>query len=113
MTKEEKETQELRRELDWLMQSEAVRSIAEKDEFGNHKNNIKGLDTCIQTLHARARKAEARLKELENEAQLLRAENLSLRRQIEAMADAPASEYHKPHPQDAVPDDERRFPLFG
>lgn len=106
MTKEEKETQELRRELDWLMQSEAVRSIAEKDEFGNHKNNIKGLDTCIQTLHARARKAEARLKEVENEAQ-------RLRRQIEAMADAPASEYHEPHPQDADPDDERRFPIFG
>ena len=45
MTKKDKEIQELRRELDWLMQSEAIRSIAEKDEFGNHKNNIKGLDT--------------------------------------------------------------------
>lgn len=113
MTKEEKEIQELRRELDWLMQSEAIRSIAEKDEFGNHKNNIKGLDTCIQTLHTRARKAEARLKEVETEAQLLRAENLNLRRKLEALADAPASEYHEPHPQDADPDDERRFPLFG
>lgn len=113
MTKEEKEIQELRRELDWLMQSEAIRSISEKDEFGNHKNNIKGLDTCIQTLHARARKAEASLKAAQAEAQTLRAENVRLRRQIEALTDAPASEYHEPHPQDADPDDERRFPLFG
>lgn len=113
MTKEDKEIQELRRELDWLMQSEAIRSIAEKDEFGNHKNNIKGLDTCIQTLHARARKAEASLKAAEAEAQTLRAENMLLRRQIESLADPPACEYHEPHPQDADPDDERRFPLFG
>lgn len=113
MTKKDKEIQELRRELDWLMQSEAIRSIAEKDEFGNHKNNIKGLDTCIQTLHARARKAEADRKESQAEAKTLRAENTLLRRQIEAIADPPVSEYHEPHPQDADPDDERRFPLFG
>lgn len=116
MTKEEKEIQELRRELDWLMQSEAIRSIAEKDEFGNHKNNIKGLDTCIQTLHTRARKAEASLKAAQAEAQTLRAENVRLRRQIEALADAAAvgTSIARPSPEtDPSTDDERRFPLFG
>lgn len=113
MTSEQLELASLRREVAWLMQSDAVKSMAEKDENGKHKYNIKGLDDCIQTLHARARKAEARLKEVETEAQLLRAENINLRRRIEALADPPSCEYHEPHPQDADPDDERRFPLFG
>ena len=113
MTSEQLELASLRREIAWLMQSDAVKSMSEKDENGKHKYNIKGLDDCIQTLHARARKAEARLKEVETEAQLLRAENINLRRQIEALADPTASEYHEPHPQDADPDDERRFPIFG
>lgn len=113
MTAEQLELASLRREVAWLMQSEAVKSMSEKDENGKHKYNIKGLDDCIQTLHNRARKAETRLKEVETEAQLLRAENLNLRRQIEALADPPASEYHEPHQQDADTDDERRFPIFG
>lgn len=113
MTSEQLELASLRRELAWLMQSEAIKSMSQKDENGKHKYNIKGLDDCIQTLHARARKAEARLKEVEKEAQLLRAENLNLRRQIEAIADPPVCEYHEPHPQDADPDDEGRFPIFG
>ena len=116
MTSEQLELASLRREIAWLMQSDAVKSMAEKDENGKHKYNIKGLDECIQTLHVRARKAEARLKEVETEAQLLRAENINLRRRIEALADPPAVGTSIAHPSpetDPSTDDERRFPLFG
>lgn len=126
MTSEQMELASLRREIAWLMQSEAVRSMSEKDENGSHKYNIKGLDNCIQTLHSRARKAETRLKEVETEAQLLRAENLNLRRQIEAIADSTPSSgsltegavsgVSRPPLTEGVStstDDERRFPLYG
>ncbi len=125
MTSEQLELASLRREIAWLMQSEAVKSMSQKDENGKHKYNIKGLDNCIQTLHNRASKAETRLKEVETEAQLLRAENLNLRRQIEAIADPPAKTSpvqgevsaavsRKADDGGVVPsDDERRFPLFG
>lgn len=125
MTSEQLELASLRREVAWLMQSDAVKSMAEKDENGKHKYNIKGLDECIQTLHVRARKAEARLKEVEKEAQLLREENINLRRRIEAIADPPAKTSpvqgevsaavsRKADDGGVVPsDDERRFPLFG
>lgn len=152
MTSEQLELASLRRELNWLMQSEAIRSMSQKDENGKHKYNIKGLDDCIQTLHKRALSAEAKLSALNADLMALRAENMRLRRQIEAIADPPAMaspamggvtaagggdegvapfpkggcrqrrlgdtplpnfEYHEPHPQDADPDDERRFPFFG
>lgn len=114
MTSEQLELASLRRELAWLMQSEAIKSMSQKDENGKHKYNIKGLDDCIQTLHARARKAEARLKEVETEAQLLRAENLNLRRQIEAIADPPpVGEGLAPPASSDQSSDEGRFPLYG
>lgn len=113
MTSEQLELASLRRELAWLMQSEAIKSMSQKDENGKHKYNIKGLDDCIQTLHKRALSAEAKLSAANTELIALRSENMRLRRQIEALADPPSCEYHEPHPQDADPDDERRFPIFG
>ena len=114
MTEKDRELQSLRRELDWLMQSKAIRSMAEKDESGNHKNNIRGLDTCIQTLPARARAAEARQKTLETEAQTLRAENICLRRRIEALVDNPSPSLVTAIPVPAADtSDERNWPLYG
>lgn len=111
MTEKDKEIQELRAELDWLMQSEAVRSMAQKDEKGNHKYDIRGLDRCIKELHKRALEAEKK-------AQTAQAEATLYRRQVEALVDPPAEtakawEYHEPHPSDADLDDERRFPVFA
>lgn len=90
MTSEQLELASLRRELAWLMQSEAVKSMSQKDENGKHKYNIKGLDDCIQTLHKRALSAESKLSALNADLMALRAENMRLRRQIEAIADPPA-----------------------
>lgn len=81
MTEKDKEIQELRAELDWLMQSEAVRSMSQKDEKGNHKYDICGLDRCIKELHRRALEAEKK-------AQTARAEATLYRRRIEAMMTA-------------------------
>lgn len=78
MTEKDKEIQELRAELDWLMQSEAVRSMSKKDEKGNHKYDIRGLDRCIKELHRRALEAE-------KTAQTAQAEATLYRRRIEAM----------------------------
>ena len=80
MTSEQLELASLRRELAWLMQSEAVRSMSQKDENGKHKYNIKGLDDCIQTLHKRALSAEAKLSALNADLMALRSENMRLRR---------------------------------
>lgn len=152
MTSEQLELASLRRELGWLMQSEAIKSMSQKDENGKHKYNIKGLDDCIQTLHKRALSAESKLSAANTELMSLLAENVRLRRQIEAIADPPAMaspasgggtavnggdegvaplpkggcrqsrlgdtplpnfEFHEPHPQDADPDGERRFPIYG
>lgn len=90
MTSEQLELASLRRELAWLMQSEAVKSMSQKDENGKHKYNIKGLDDCIQTLHKRALSAESKLSAANTELIALRSENMRLRRQIEAIADPPA-----------------------
>lgn len=81
MTEKDKEIQELRAELDWLMQSEAVRSMSQKDEKGNHKFDIRGLDRCIKELHRRALEAE-------KTAQTAQAEATLYRRRIEAMMTA-------------------------
>ena len=81
MTEKDKEIQELRAELDWLMQSEAVRSMSQKDEKGNHKFDIRGLDRCIKELHRRALEAEKK-------AQTAQAEATLYRRRIEAMMTA-------------------------
>ena len=80
MTPTEIQIRKLQEELDWLMQSEAIRSMAEKDEKGRHKYDIRGLDRCIKTLHAR-------LKEAEKKAQEFQAEAVLYRRKIEAMMD--------------------------
>ena len=80
MTPTEIQIRKLQEELDWLMQSEAIRSMAEKDEKGCHKYDIRGLDRCIKTLHAR-------LKEAEKKAQEFQAEAVLYRRKIEAMMD--------------------------
>lgn len=81
MTEKDKEIQELRAELDWLMQSEAVRSMSQKDAKGNHKYDIRGLDRCIKELHRRALEAE-------KAAQTAQAEATLYRRRIEAMMTA-------------------------
>lgn len=122
MTSEQLELASLRRELAWLMQSEAIRSMSQKDENGKHKYNIKGLDDCIQTLHKRALSAESKLTAANTELMALRAENMRLRRQIEAIADPPIMS--SPARGGVTADDsgdggvspssdERRFPIFG
>lgn len=78
MTEKDKEIQELRRELAWLLRSEAVRSMYQKDAKGRHLRDICGLDRCIKELHRRAAEAERK-------AQSLEAENLWYRRRIEAL----------------------------
>lgn len=125
MTSEQLDLASLRRELAWLMQSEAVRSMSQKDENGKHKYNIKGLDDCIQTLHKRALSAESKLSALNVDLMALRAENVRLRRQIEAIADPPPSSgslaegavsgvSRPPLTEGVSPSsDERRFPLYG
>lgn len=125
MTSKQLEFASLRRELNWLMQSEAIKSMSQKDENGKHKYNIKGLDDCIQTLHKRALSAEAKLSALNADLMALRAENVRLRRQIEAIADPPAKTSpvqgevsaavsRKADDGEVVPSsDERRFPIFG
>lgn len=112
MTSEQLELASLRRELAWLMQSEAVRSMSQKDENGKHKYNIKGLDDCIQTLHKRALSAEAKLSAANTELIALRSENMRLRRQIEAIADPPPVGEGLAPPAVAPSSDERRFPLY-
>lgn len=113
MTSEQLELASLRRELAWLMQSEAVRSMSQKDENGKHKYNIKGLDDCIQTLHKRALSAESKLSALNADLMALRAENMRLRRQIEAIADPPPVGEGLAPPAVVPSSDERRFPLYG
>ena len=125
MTSEQLELASLRREITWLMQSDAVKSMAEKDENGKHKYNIKGLDDCIQTLHKRAISAESKLSAANTELIALRSENMRLRRQIEAIADPPPSSgslaegavsgvSRPPLTEGVSPSsDERRFPLYG
>lgn len=80
MTTTELQIKKLQEELDWLMQSEAIRSMSEKDEHGNHKYDICGLDRCIKELHKRSLEAEKR-------AQAAQAEAVLYRRQIEALMD--------------------------
>ena len=113
MTSEQLELASLRRELAWLMQSEAIKSMSAKDENGKHKYNIKGLDDCIQTLHKRALSAEAKLSAANTDLMALRAENVRLRRQIEAIADPPPVGEALAPPAVAPSSDERRFPIFG
>lgn len=122
MTSEQLELASLRRELGWLMQSEAIKSMSQKDENGKHKYNIKGLDDCIQTLHKRALSAEAKLSAANTELMALRAENVRLRRQIEAIADPPIMSSPARGGVTAAcgsdggvspSSDERRFPIFG
>ena len=114
MTSEQLELASLRRELAWLMQSEAVKSMSQKDENGKHKYNIKGLDDCIQTLHKRALSAEAKLSAANTDLMALRAENVRLRRQIEAIADPPPVGEGLAPPASSDPSsDERRFPIYG
>lgn len=122
MTSEQLELASLRREMAWLMQSEAVRSMSQKDENGKHKYNIKGLDDCIQTLHKRALSAESKLSAANTELIALRSENMRLRRQIEAIADPPAMASPARGGGTAVnggdervspSSDEGRFPIFG
>lgn len=125
MTSEQLELASLRRELAWLMQSEAIRSMSQKDENGKHKYNIKGLDDCIQTLHKRALSAESKLSAANTELIALRSENMRLRRQIEAIADPPPSSgslaegagsgvSRPPLTEGVSPSsDEGRFPLYG
>lgn len=125
MTSEQLELASLRRELAWLMQSEAVRSMSQKDENGKHKYNINGLDDCIQTLHKRAISAESKLSAANTELIALRSENMRLRRQIEAIADPPPSSgsltegavsgvSRPPLTEGVSPSsDEGRFPIFG
>lgn len=113
MTSEQLELASLRRELAWLMQSEAVRSMSQKDENGKHKYNIKGLDDCIQTLHKRALSAEAKLSAVNTELIALRSENMRLRRQIEAIADPPPVGEGLAPPAVVPSSDEGRFPLYG
>lgn len=121
MTSEQLELASLRRELAWLMQSEAIRSMSQKDENGKHKYNIKGLDNCIQTLHKRALSAESKLSAANTELIALRSENMRLRRQIEAIADPPAMASPERGGVAAAcggdggvspSSDERRFPLY-
>ena len=122
MTSEQLELASLRRELAWLMQSEAIKSMSAKDENGKHKYNIKGLDDCIQTLHKRALSAESKLSAANTDLMAIRAENVRLRRQIEAIADPPIMS--SPARGGVAADDsgdgvatpssdERRFPIFG
>lgn len=113
MTSEQLELASLRRELAWLMQSEAVKSMSQKDENGKHKYNIKGLDDCIQTLHKRALSAESKLTAANTELIALRSENMRLRRQIEAIADPPPVEEGIAPPAVVPSSDEGRFPIFG
>lgn len=114
MTSEQLELASLRRELAWLMQSEAVKSMSQKDENGKHKYNIKGLDDCIQTLHKRALSAESKLSAANTELIALRSENMRLRRQIEAIADPPPVGEGLAPPASSDPSsDEGRFPIFG
>lgn len=113
MTSEQLELASLRRELAWLMQSEAVRSMSQKDENGKHKYNIKGLDDCIQTLHKRALSAESKLSAANTELIALRSENMRLRRQIEAIADPPPVGEGLAPPAVVPSSDEGRFPLYG
>lgn len=80
MSQTELQIKKLQEELDWLMQSEAIRSMSQKDEHGNHKYDICGLDRCIKTLHARAKAAEKK-------AQEFQAQVVLYRRQIEALMD--------------------------
>ena len=113
MTSEQLELASLRRELAWLMQSEAIKSMSAKDENGKHKYNIKGLDDCIQTLHKRALSAESKLSAANTDLMALRAENVRLRRQIEAIADPPPVGEGLAPPAVVPSSDEGRFPIFG
>ncbi len=78
MTEKDKEIQELRRDLQWLLQSETIREIFVKDSRGFHKYDIKGLDRTIKNLHDLAREAEQKRAAAESEC-------VQLRRQIEAI----------------------------
>lgn len=78
MNAKDREIQELRADLEWLMRSETVARFAEKDSFGRHINDIGGIDRCVLTLAAREKEAKQKL--MAAEAEIVR-----LRRQIESL----------------------------